>query len=393
MFRSLIAGSALLALLATALPSRATAATPPVEINVILSLTGSSSFIGTTEQQSLAVIQKIVNERGGINGAPVAFTISDDASNPQTTLQLVTGLVAKHAAVIIGPSFTSGCNAIAPLLERLGPVQYCLSPGIHATPGSFVFSAGAGTDATAATELRFFRERGITRIAMIALTDASGQDHETQIAAALRLPENKGMTLVASEHYNPTDVSVTAQLERIKAGQPQALITTATGVAFGTVLRNLADAGMDIPVTASAGNMSNKQMEQYKSFVPSELLFMATHGVAPDPAIIAKPLLAAQALYFKNLDAAGVQPSYLTSLAWDPALIVVDALRRVGANATPEQLHAYLTQMHGFSGINGTYDFRDSQRGIGANAVVTYRWDPKAGHFFIVPTVAGKRAK
>jgi branched-chain amino acid transport system substrate-binding protein len=392
MLRSLIAGAALLALLATSATSRAIAATP-VEINVILSLTGSSSFIGTTEQQSLAVIEKIVNARGGINGAPITFTISDDASNPQTTLQLTSSLVAKHAAVIIGPSFTSGCNAIAPLLERLGPVQYCLSPGIHATPGSFVFSAGAGTDATAATELRFFRERGLTRIAMIALTDASGQDHETQIGAALRLPENKGMTLVASEHYNPTDVSVTAQLERIKAAQPQALITTATGVAFGTVLRNLADAGMDIPVTASAGNMSNKQMEQYKAFTPSELLFMATHGVAPDPSISAKPLLDAQALYFKNLDAAGVQPSYLASLAWDPALIVVDVLRHVGANATSDQIHAYLSQMHGFSGINGTYDFRGSQRGIGANAVVTYRWDPKAEHFFIVPTDVGKRAK
>ena len=392
MSRKLIAAFASLALLIASASSRAMAAAP-VEINVILSLTGSSSFIGTTEQQSLGVIAKIINANGGINSAPVTFTIADDASNPQTTLQLTNGLVAKHAAVIIGPSFTSGCNAIAPLLEKAGPLQYCLSPGIHATPGSYVFSAGAGTDATAATEIRFFRERGLTRIAMIALTDASGQDHETQIAAALRLPENKNVTLVASEHYNPTDVSVTAQLARIKAAQPQALITTATGVAFGTVLRNLADTGLDIPVTASAGNMSYKQMEQYKAFTPNELLFMATHGVAPDPSITAKPLLDAQALYFKNLDAAGVQPSYLASLAWDPALIVVDALRRVGTSATSDQLHAYLSRMHGFSGINGTYDFRGSQRGLGASAVVTYRWDPKAEHFFIVPTDVGKRAK
>ena len=378
----LLASALAAVLLGSALP-RADAA-GPVEINVILSLTGPSAFIGTAEQQSLGVLEKIVNAHGGIGGAPVAFIIADDASNPQNTLQLTNALVAKHAAVIIGPSYTSGCNAIAPLLEKTGPVQYCLSPGIHAAPGGYVFSAGAGTDATAAAELRFFRERGLTRFAMIALTDASGQDHEQQVNAALHLPENSGMQLVASEHYNAADVAVTAQLARIKAAQPQALITTATGVAFGTVLRNLADSGLNVPTTASAGDMSLTQMLQYRAFAPRELLFMATHGVAPDPAITSGPSLEAQTTYFKNLAAAKVLPSYLASLAWDPAFIIVDALRKLGPNATTGQLHKYIGELHGWSGINGVYDFRGSQRGIGQNAVVTYRWDGLAQRFVIV---------
>lgn len=385
-----IAGALLVALLGSSVSSRADAAAP-VQINVILSLTGSSAFIGTAEAQSLAVLEKIVNAHGGIDGAPVAFVVADDASNPQNTLQLTNALVAKHAAVIIGPSYTSGCNAIAPLLEKTGPVQYCLSPGIHAAPGGYVFSAGAGTDATAAAEVRFFRERGLTRFAMIALTDASGQDHEQQVNAALHLPENSGMQLVASEHYNAADVSVTAQLARIKAAQPQALITTATGVAFGTVLRNLADSGLDIPTTASAGDMSTTQMEQYRSFAPKELLFMATHGVAPDPSITSGPSAEAQTTYFKNLEAGKVLPSYLASLAWDPALIVVDALRKLGPNATTDQVHKYISELHGWSGINGVYDFRNSQRGIGQSAVVTYRWDGLSQRFVIVQST--RRAK
>jgi branched-chain amino acid transport system substrate-binding protein len=389
MMKRLVTAALVVAMLGGAASSPARATTP-VEINVILSLTGSSAFIGMAEQQSLGVLEKIVNGQGGIRGNPVAFVIADDASNPQNTLQLTNALVAKHAPVIIGPSYTSGCNAIAPLLEKAGPVQYCLSPGIHAAPGGYVFSAGAGTDATAATEVRFFRERGLTRFAMIALTDASGQDHEQQVNAALRLPENSGMQLVATEHFNSSDVSVTAQLARIKAAAPQALITTATGVAFGTVLRNLADSGIDIPTTASAGDMSHTQMVQYRSFAPRELLFMATHGVAPDPAITGGPSLAAQTAYFKNLEAAHVLPSYLASLAWDPALIVVDALRKLGPNATSDQVHAYISALHGWSGINGVYDFRGSQRGIGQNAVVTYRWDGLSQRFVIV---SGRRTK
>ena len=389
MMKRLVTAALAAALVGGPASAPARAATP-VEINVILSLTGSSAFIGMAEQQSLGVLEKIVNAQGGIRGNPARFVIADDASNPQNTLQLTNSLVAKHAPVIIGPSYTSGCNAIAPLLEKTGPVQYCLSPGIHAAPGGYVFSAGAGTDVTAAAEVRFFRERGLTRFAMIALTDASGQDHEAQVNAALKLPENSGMQLVATEHFNSADVSVTAQLTRIKAAAPQALITTATGVAFGTVLRNLADSGIDLPTTASAGDMSRTQMVQYRSFAPRELLFMAKHGVAPDPAITSGPSLAAQNTYFKNLEAAHVLPSYLASLAWDPALIVVEALRKLGPNATSDQVHAYIGQLHGWSGINGVYDFRGSQRGIGPNAVVTYRWDGLSQRFVIVSARHGK---
>jgi branched-chain amino acid transport system substrate-binding protein len=225
---------------------------------------------------------------------------------------------------------------------------------------------------------------------MLALTDASGQDHEEQVTAAMKLPENKNLQLVATEHFNPSDVTTSAQMSRIKAAQPQALITTATGVAFGTALRGLNDAGLDIPTTASAGNMSVKQMDQYKSIVPDELLFMATHGVAPDPSLTGA-MRDAQNLYFTGLQTDNVPPSYLASLIWDPAFIVVDALRHVGANATPAQLQHYLTTMHGFNGINGQYDFRGSQRGIGVNSVVTYRWDGTEHKFTIAPRPAGRR--
>lgn len=378
------------ALLAAALLPYPASAVGPIEIDAVLSLTGPSSFIGTSEQQSLGVVEKIVNAHNGINGTPVKFVVQDDASNPQTTLQLVNGLVAKHVPVIIGPSYTSGCSAVAPQLERTGPVQYCLSPGIHAAPGGYVFSAGAGTDVTAAAELRLFRERGFTKFAMLALTDASGQDHEEQIQAALKLPENKGLQLVSTEHFNPTDVTASAQVSRIKAAQPQALITTATGVAFGTALRGLNDAGLDIPTTASAGNMSVRQMDQYKSIVPTELLFLATHGVAADPSLTGA-MRDAQTQYFTGLQADNVPPSYLASLIWDPAFIVVDALRHVGANATPAQLQKYMSSMHGFNGINGQYDFRGSQRGIGVNSVVTYRWDGADHKFSISQRPGGRR--
>lgn len=391
--KKIAAVSALIALLIAPAQPRAAAATP-IELDFILSLTGPGAFIGSTEAKALGVLETSVNKQGGVAGQPVKFNISDDHSNPQVAIQLANLLIAKHVAVILGPSLTTGCNAVAPLVEKNGPVDYCFSPGMHAGPGSFVFSSGAGTDASANGELRFFRELGLTRFAILALTDASGQDHDEQVAAALRLPENKNMRLVIDEHFNPGDVSITAQMARIKAAAPQALITTATGTAFVTALRGVHDSGIEVPTTASAGNMVVAQMAQYKAFVPKDLYFLATHGVAPDPSLTRGPAKDAQTAYFSALDAGGVQPSYLASLAWDPTLIVVSALRRLGTQANADRLHAYLEGLRGWTGINGTYDYRShSQRGLGDNALVNYRWESEGARFVVVPSKAAMNSR
>jgi branched-chain amino acid transport system substrate-binding protein len=57
-------------------------AAEPYEINVILSLTGYAAFIGTQEAASLGALEAVENKNGGINGRPIKFVITDDASNP-----------------------------------------------------------------------------------------------------------------------------------------------------------------------------------------------------------------------------------------------------------------------------------------------------------------------
>jgi len=119
------------------------------------------------------------------------------------------------------------------------------------------------------------RER-IRRVAVITSTDASGQDGEAGVLSAAALPENKDMVITAKEHFNPTDVTVTAQITRVKASNAQALIAWTTGTPFGTVLRSASDDGLDVPILTTNGNMTFAQMAQYAGFLPKELLFPAS---------------------------------------------------------------------------------------------------------------------
>ena len=166
---------ALLAMLAGALAGRpAAAAEAPVEIDVLLPLTGVSAFNGAAGAQAVALAERQVNAEGGIGGRPVRFVVHDDQSSPQVALQIVTQLLPKAPPVILGSSLTAMCNAMAPLM-RQGPVMYCYSPGIQPEPGGYVFSATVPTYGLVETSCAISLEDGvITRSELVVTAKVPG---------------------------------------------------------------------------------------------------------------------------------------------------------------------------------------------------------------------------
>lgn len=346
----------------------------PYDINVIVSLTGAGSFLGLSQQKALQIFEGSVNSHGGIKGRPLHFTFFDDQTSPQVAVQLANQVLVKKPAVVLGSSTAGTCRAIAPLFAN-GPLNYCLIPAIH-PPRGYVFSASVDTRDMIATLVRYFRERGWTKIARVTTNDASGQDADEAFTAALALPENKDVTIVSNERYNTGDVSTSAQFARIKAAGAQGIIIWATGTPFGTALHGLRDSGLEVPIAASNANMIYGQMKQYADFLPKELYF---EGVGYLSGLGTPAERAAQAEFLQTIKAAGILPDFQTGMAWDPALIVVDALRKLGPNATAAQLQGYIEKLSAFPGISGRYDFRDgNQRGLSQKDLVIMRWDDSA---------------
>jgi branched-chain amino acid transport system substrate-binding protein len=371
----LLAAPALVALFAVCLAPAADAAGEPVEINVILSLTGPGSFLGKNEQTAIGVVEQNVNKAGGIGGRPVHFVVADDQSSPQVDVQLASALIAKNVPIIMGPSLTAGCNAITALLKSDGPLLYCLTAGAHPAKGSYAFTYGVSTRDLIAANVRYFHERGWKKIAIITSTDASGQDGETGLDEALKRPEFADMTLVAREHYAVADPTVTAQIARIKAAGAQAVLAWGTGSPIGTVFRSIADVGLNVPVSVSASNLVYSEMKQFASVLPEGFMSSGLPAVALD-SIPPGPLQTAVREFTESMRAAGQHGDVALSIGWDPALIVVNAYRKLGADATATQLQSYISTLHGFAGANGVYDFRDgSQRGLTEQNAIMVRWD------------------
>lgn len=376
---------------ALAMASPALAAGAPVDINVILSLSGGGAFLGTGEQATLQILEKQVNADGGIQGRPVHFTISDDQTSPQAAVQLASQLFASHPPVVLGSNLVALCNAMAPLTEPKGPLLYCFSPGIHPKLGSFAYTSNVSTRDFAAVFVRFLRMKGLTKVALITSTDASGQDAAQAVRDALKMDENKGMTLVARAEFNPTDVSVSAQIETIKAANPQALIAWSTGSPIGTVFKAIVQSGLDVPVVTTNGNMTYAQMSQYASFLPKVLYIPSSQWPETAAGEQLPPEVAkAHEKFHGAFKAAGKQPDFTSALAWDPTMVVIDALRKLGPDVPAEQLRDYLSKLKGYAGINGFYDFtKVPQRGLGEDACVVTVWAPAKNTWAIVSKPGG----
>jgi branched-chain amino acid transport system substrate-binding protein len=365
-------------------------AAEPYKIDVIMPMTGGGSFLGIRTQATLEVLKGVVNKEGGIDGQPLDFVYRDDQSSPQTAVQLTNAVVGEKPAVLIGSILVASGNAMAPLLHD-GPFDYCLSPGVHPAPGSFQFASGVDTHDLIETLVRYFRSQGYSRIAFMTSTDASGQDAEKGLDEVLKLPENAGVQVVERQRFNPTDVSVSAQIERIKSANPQAFIAWSTGTPIATVFKAVLQAGLDVPFGTTNGNQTFAEMEQYKDFLPKQLFIPTSVFPKHEGLYELEPRVEAeQQKLYSALAAANIKPDYPAASAWDPANIIVGALRKLGTKATAEQVRAYIAGQTDLPGISGLYNFKEvPQRGVTvANAVVT-RWDTSVQNWLPVSLPSG----
>jgi branched-chain amino acid transport system substrate-binding protein len=383
------AASLLAAVLALAVgPSRAA---EPYDIHVIATLTGPSAFVGKYMKLKF---EEMANAEGGIGGRPIHFVLSDGQSQPQLAVQLANDIIANHPTVIMVTGPVANCAAVAPLLQD-GPVMWCNSPALRPAPGSYGFAAGpSGYDGLAAL-LRYFRMKGLTKVALLNTTDTTGQDADRYIDKDMALPENKSMKLVAREHFNPSDLSVAAQIERIRSSGAQAMFAWTTGSPAATVFKGMIQAGLDIPVAPTGGNEVFQQLEQYQSFLPKQLLMASALFPPHDGVVTLDPRVEkAQHEMYAVLAKHGLKADNNTSDTWDAALITVTGLRELGPNATAKQLLGWTLGLKNFAGINGLYDFTKApDRGLGNDTTTIVRYDatgPDGPRFQWVSKIGGE---
>src|SRR5579862_4486284 len=371
--------------------SIARAADDTYDLHVIIPLTGGGAFLGKAEQDAIKVAAGVIDKEGGIHGKKLNVIFHDDQSSPQVAVQLTTDVIAEKPAVILGSTVSALCNAMAPLVQA-GPVMYCFSPSIRTTPGGYVFTSQIDSHDQQRALMTYFQKKGWKRIALITTTDASGQDAAKSVNDLVKESDFSDISLVTDTHFAPGDVSVAAQIETMRAANPQAIVSWATTAAGGTVFRALKQAGMDLPTAASGSNMTVQQMTDYAAFLPSQVFFGVGEWAANgDPRLSVSPdVVAQQKLFFESMKGIGTYPDSGIELGWEPIRVVAAALNKVPAGADAKTLHDFLVDWQGHIGAEGVYDFKKTpQRGLNIDNAVVVRWDPAKKEWHLVSNLRG----
>ncbi len=348
----------------------------PYVIHAILSETGAASFLGSRSAKTLVALASLVNKDGGIDGHPIKVDIQDNQSNPVTAVSLANKLISSGVPFSLNGSIVATDNAVDALAGPNGSFIYDLSPGVHAKPGSsMIFSADASTKYYAEAYLNYLKSKGLTTIGLITSSDATGIDGDNQLKAALAEPQLSSLHIV-HQTFDPQAVSVATQLAVIKSSHPQALIVWTTGAPFGVVLHGMSAMGMEnLPTLTANGNIAYTELSHFKAILPTNLLF-AVPPLDQSPTSVTDSAIKNQVAAFDSaVTSAGGHPSDVWGFSWDPAQLLIGAVKKLGVGATAKQILAYMENLHNVPGIFGVYNTSFSNhRGLALSDISIARW-------------------
>ena len=336
----------------------------PYVIGAIFSTTGPAAALGVPERDTVEMLEKQINDAGGIDGHPIDVVIYDDGCKPDQAVKACQELLDNDKVLaIIGPTLSGTSLAIVDSCGAAGmPLVSCAASAKIIEPVAdrkYVFKT-AQTDTLAVKKiLSYLNEQGITKIAFINDGNAFGQSGRGQWEA---LSKGAGITTLAMESFVTDDTDMTSQLTSIKAKNPEAVVCWGTDQGSHQVARDMRKLGMKQPLIMSHGVANRAFITSAGSaaegvIFPSGKLIVADQIPDDDPQ---KEVL----IKYRDDYIAEYSEDKLSTFgghAWDAFMVTVKALEEAGADH--EKIRDAVENTTDFVGITGVFSFSDSDHG------------------------------
>ena len=295
-----------------------------VKIGVTLSTTGPAVSLGIPEKNTIALLPKT------IAGKSIDYIVLDDASDTSTAVVNTRRLIAESRVdAIIGSTTTPNTLAmIDPIAEGETPVISLASSARIIEPMSpkkaWMFKTPQTDTMMVLAILEHAAGKGLHSMGYIGFNDALG---EAFYAEFEKFASARKVSIVASERFAPRDTSVTAQVLKIVATNPDMVVIGASGTPAVLPAKALAERGYKGAVYFNHGvanpdflRVGGKEIEG--AYVPTSPVVVAAALPADHPA-------KAQALdYVKRYEAANGAgtASAFGAYTWDAGLLLQQAI-------------------------------------------------------------------
>lgn len=210
-------------LLAAALALVASVAQAQIKIGWIIGMTGPGASLGVHYKNAIPLLPKT------IGGMTVEHIVLDDASDPSAAVKVARKLTSEdHVDVIVGSTGTPPGLAVAEVAANTKTPQLAMSPvEPPADKRAWVFVVPQPVPLMLQAVVDHMKASGVKSVAYIGFNDAWG---EVVLKGLTQYTEPAGIKLVANERYARNDTSVNAQVLKMLAANPDAVMIGASGV-------------------------------------------------------------------------------------------------------------------------------------------------------------------
>lgn len=329
-------------------------AAAPIKIGGLFAVTGPAAFLGEPEKNTLELLVKEVNARGGINGSRIELVIYDTGGDVTKAVQLANRLVKNDkVAAIVGPSTTGETMAVIPIAEKGHIPLISCAAGIKITDPvkKWVFKTPANDHVAADKILIQAAKMKQKNVALLTVSDSFGSSGREQLKL---MAAKRGFKIVADEVYGPKDTDMTPQLTKIKSAKPDAIICWGTNPGPAIITRNMKQLGIKAQLYQSHGVASKKFIELASPdaaqgvMLPAGKLAVFDLLKKNDPQ--AKLLKEYNDSYKK---AFGVEASTFGGYAYDGFQLIAAAIRK-GA-VTPARIRDGIEKGGSMVGVSGIF--------------------------------------
>jgi branched-chain amino acid transport system substrate-binding protein len=333
----------------------ATALAGEIKVGVAEALTGGAAQYGVAIRSGLELAAEEINARGGVNGNTLKLVIEDEQGKKEEAINVYKKLIFQDKVLMIfGPTLSNSMFAAGPVANAAKVVAFGTSNTANGITdiGPYIFrNSVMESDVLPVTVASAAGHYRIKKVAVIYGNDdaftKSGYDVFRKVL------EDQNIPVTATETYVKGDVDFKAQLTKIKAGDPDAVVCSCLAEEAANIMLQARGLGMKAPFIGGNGFNSPKLFEISKE--AGEGTFVGSPWANTNPAPANQHFVAAYRQKY------GSDPNQFAAQAYDAMNIAAAALQAVrlsgNLEADRQALRDALPKV-GIDGATGPFRFR-----------------------------------
>ncbi len=320
-----------------------------IKIGAIFSETGPASTLGKTQANLVKLLQKQLDEQGGIDGKKVEIIMQDYETDDTKAVVAADKLISEGVVAVVGATQSSTTMAIVPKITGASIPLMTTAPINPDTKGVFQM---APSNITAGELIKdFLKERNISKVAWINARDGYGVDG---LPSFEKVAAENNIEIVAHEEFDANATDMTIQLTNIRKANPEAIIVWSRTPGAGIVARNFKSLGFDIPMIQANAAANQGFLDQVKD--DNEEIFIAGSKLSVVDQLPAGPQKDNLMKFRDDYKAMfNSEPDNFTAHAADGFNLIFEAIK--AGNTTSEQITQFLqNNVNDYLGLSGSYN-------------------------------------